>query len=165
MGHGQAERIESAVDGGAAALFAGAVAFAAARLGSIPLTVAAAAAAFAGCLLTLAQVRPRVPSFALAEFACAPFEPVVPDELVLTDADRRTPLDNAPSDAVLVLDDILAELGPDSRVVRLFDPAAMPTAGELKARIDGHLNRAIPAAPDATQDLYAALDELRRSLR
>jgi hypothetical protein len=42
----------------------------------------------------------------------------------------------------------------------------MPTAGELKARIDRHLvESAPPAAPDASQDLYDALAQLRRSLR
>ena len=67
----------------------------------------------------------------------------------------------------LALQDILAELGPNSRVVRLFDPAAMPTPGQLNARIERHLERRdFPAtAPDASQALYDALTELRRSLR
>jgi heme exporter protein D len=67
----------------------------------------------------------------------------------------------------LLLDDILAELGPDSRVVRLFDPEAMPTPGQLKSRIDRHLEPgAAPAdIPDAGQALHDALDELRRSIR
>jgi hypothetical protein len=67
----------------------------------------------------------------------------------------------------LLLDDILAELGPDSRVVRLFDPEAMPTPGQLKSRIDRHLEPGAAQAdiPDAGQALHDALDELRRSIR
>jgi hypothetical protein len=67
----------------------------------------------------------------------------------------------------LLLDDILAELGPNSRVVRLFDPDAMPTPGQLKSRIDRHLEPGAgsPEIPDAGQALHDALDELRRSIR
>lgn len=84
-------------------------------------------------------------------------------ELLLTDADRLRPEAAEP----LVLDDILSQLGPDSRVVRLFDPAAMPTPGQLKGRIDDHLGRGTAPAPpsDAAQALSDALAELRRSLR
>jgi hypothetical protein len=66
-----------------------------------------------------------------------------------------------------VLDDILAEIGPEARVVRLFDRKAMPTPGQLKSRIDDHIGQAPPrAAPsDASQALSEALAELRRSLR
>jgi hypothetical protein len=87
------------------------------------------------------------------------------DELVLTDADRLEP-DSTKSEP-LVLDDILAELGPDSRVVRLFDPRTMPTPGQLKSRIDDHLEQEAPqpGASDASQALSAALAQLRRSLR
>ena len=71
---------------------------------------------------------------------------------------------------VLLLDDPLVA-DPDSRVVQLFASPPLPTAGELKERIDRHLaavqpirNREEPA-PDASAALYAALAELRRSLR
>jgi len=86
------------------------------------------------------------------------------DELVLTQADRVAP---TRSEGPLVLDDILSELGPDSRVVRLFDRKAMPTPGQLKSRIDSHLGQgSAPAgASDASQALADALAELRRSLR
>jgi len=47
-----------------------------------------------------------------------------------------------------VLDDILAALNPDSRVVRLFERDAIPTS----------------PVPDASQALHDALAELRRSL-
>ena len=90
-------------------------------------------------------------------------------ELLLTEGQRldgRAGPDAAPPPVELVLDDILAELGPESRVVRLFDPSKMPTAGELQSRIDRHLSRSTPAeaATDDTQALYAALADLRRSL-
>jgi hypothetical protein len=88
------------------------------------------------------------------------------DELLLTEADRLQPSEPVRSDE-LVLNDILAQLGPDSRVVRLFDPAAMPTPGQLSARIERHLRPSpTPVQPaDASQALYDALTELRRSLR
>jgi hypothetical protein len=86
------------------------------------------------------------------------------DELLLTEEDR---LNGQLHDDPLVLDDILAEIGPEARVVRLFDRKAMPTPGQLKSRIDDHIGQAPPrAAPsDASQALSEALAELRRSLR
>jgi len=55
----------------------------------------------------------------------------------------------------------------DSRVVRLFDPAKMPTPGQLKSKIDDHLDQ--EATPqqhaEGVQALHEALAELRRSLR
>jgi hypothetical protein len=82
------------------------------------------------------------------------------DELVLNEADR---LDDPP----LMLEDVLASVEPDSRVVQLFDPAAMPTPGQLKARTDRHLDGGTPhfPSPDASEALFAALADLRRSLR
>jgi hypothetical protein len=66
----------------------------------------------------------------------------------------------------LLLDHEAAHVGSDSRVVRLFEPAAMPTPGELKARIDRHLvETSRSAPPDASQALLEALTDLRRSLR
>ena len=71
----------------------------------------------------------------------------------------------------LLLDDILREIGPESRVVRLFDPSRIPSAGELQANIDRHLSTAARAAPEAesfpddSQALHDALAELKRSLR
>ena len=85
-----------------------------------------------------------------------------PEELVLTDRERILPSGADP----LMLDDILSQIGPDARVVRLFDRKAMPTPAELKARIDSHLGQ-VPPAPlsDASQALSEALAQLRRSLR
>ena len=71
------------------------------------------------------------------------------------------------SEEPLDLEDVLAQINSEARVVRLFDPAAMPTAGELKDRIDDHLDEMPDAArsADAAQALHDALAELRRSLR
>ena len=87
------------------------------------------------------------------------------EALVLTEADRLRPAAAAQMEPLL-LDDVLAEMAPDSRVVRLFDRKAMPTPGQMKSRIDGHLERGAGAAelPDASQALSEALAQLRRSL-
>jgi hypothetical protein len=98
-------------------------------------------------------------------------------ELVLTDAQRVVAVGPCAEEAPLVLDDILAEIGPEARVVRLFDRRAMPapelTPGQLQSRIADRLGNGAPLsapfnmaeAPDASQALSAALAELRRSLR
>jgi hypothetical protein len=96
-------------------------------------------------------------------------------ELLLTDSDRVDPVMAQADVAPLVLDDILAEIGPDARVVHLFDRKAMSklTPGQLRSRISHHLANGAPpsapsnppAAPDASQALSEALAELRRSLR
>jgi hypothetical protein len=190
-----AKRIEALIDGLAAALFAAAVAFASFMTlrGTWPLRQAAVVSAFAFglafllCARTLRSIAPEARRFGVAAFEVAPLQQSHLDELllteqvelllteqvelllteqvelVLTEAHRLNPV--KPDE--LVLDDILAELGPDSRVVRLFDPAKMPTPGQLNSRIERHLEEASlpPASPDAAQALYDALAELRRSLR
>ena len=160
----RADRIESIVDIVAAGLLGLAVASAIVILGW---PVAAAACGGGAALLVagvaLRAVRPDAQDFRLAQFEVSEIETV--DELVLTDADRLPP--DVPDPDELVLDDILVELEPDSRVVRLFDAAAMPTPGQLKARIDRHLGDGATTAglADASEALHEALDELRRSLR
>ena len=71
--------------------------------------------------------------------------------------------------AELLLDDPLPAPSPDSRVVQLFAEGRMPTAGQLKHRIDRHLasdsGPVDDVAIDATDALTDALAELRRSLR
>lgn len=73
--------------------------------------------------------------------------------------------------AELLLDDPLPVPPADSRVVQLFAPGRMPTAGQLQRRIDRHIaggDRSIAGPPnesDASDALGAALAELRRSLR
>lgn len=138
------------------------------------------AAAGAGLVLGMAAMRwvkPPARSHALREFTVVALEPEEPllldrryeEPLLLTEIWRDEP-------PVLLLEDLLTEPAPDARVVRLFDPAAMPTAGQIKQRIDRYLVDAparhsppMPSPPyqaaDASAALFAALDELKRSLR
>lgn len=77
-------------------------------------------------------------------------------------------------DDVLLLDDPLVEIAPDSRVVRLF-AREEPTPGELVLRIADYLNdgHRVPAAEtavehrpvDASAALHDALANIRASLR
>jgi hypothetical protein len=183
------ERIEAALDRGAAAVLAAAVAFSlVVRLAGTVLTgqlaIAIACAALVAYAITVrllgrvgagaAPLPIRVFTPAALEFAeqdelllTEEVELLLTDqaELVLTDADRLKTAGSPGGE--LVLDDILAQLGPKARVVRLFDPLAMPTPGQLNARIEQHLHResSPPAPGDASDALYQALTELRRSLR
>jgi hypothetical protein len=68
-----------------------------------------------------------------------------------------------PEPEALLLDDILAKMEPDSRVVRLFAPDQMPTAGQLKGRIDRHIGGV--ADSDAADALHQALADIRKALR
>lgn len=165
-------RIERCLDGAASALFAGAVAYAAyagvaadARASvALAETAATGVIAFLLCSWVLNSVRPEARRLPVPVFDVREIEPIDPPELMLTE--RYEPAYRG-AEEPLVLDDVLAALGPDSRVVRLFDPAAMPTPGQLNARIERHLETGAPPAPsqDASQALHDALSELRRSLR
>ena len=124
-----AQRIEATVDAGAAALLGGAALFAAFHLG-LPMLLAVGWGLLAGvlCFWLLRSVDVGDARYPDPQFAVAAFQPEPP---------------------VLLLDDMLADVGEDSRVVRLFEPSAAPRA----------------APPDASQALYEALAKLRRSLR
>ena len=124
-----ARRIEAAVDGGAAAVLGGAALFTAFRLG-LPMLLAAGwgVLSFVLCLWLLRSVGAGDARYPVGTFTVAGFHPEPPE---------------------LLLDDVLANAGEDSRVVRLFDPSAAPQA----------------APPDASAALYDALAKLRRSLR
>ena len=137
MGGDSAENIETAVDRLAAVIFAAAAAFAVWRLSpsaTWALPGSAAVVAFLVVRAVLRRLHANRPQFRLPEFELASFEAVeLPEllltelpELVLTDQDR-VPFVKAHKGEELLLDDILAEMGPGSRVVRLFDPSAMPT--------------------------------------
>jgi len=201
MNGGLIDRIEAGVGRSASALFAGAVSYAAYGVSSAygldpQLALGAAGAGalvYVPCsrLLVFGKTRGanfNLPEFSLSEleFADAPeelllTEQLVPEELLLTDRVGSTDelvlteADRLDSDSPLMLDDILAAIGPDSRVVRLFDRKAMPAAatpGELQSRIASHVADGTLCAPpaefhpsDASQALSAALAELRRSLR
>jgi hypothetical protein len=156
--------------------------------------------AYLPCLLILRAAADGSTRFALPEFPVRDFEfpeaagelllteALAPEELLLTqefargelvlsDSDRLNQGEAQGVEAPLVLDDILAEIGSDARVVRLFDRKAMPartlTPGQLQSRIADHLADGAPMAAasnspatnDASQALSAALAELRRSLR
>jgi len=184
------ERIEAAVDHAAAAIFGAAVlgsafvllagTFAEPLLGVLAAGLAVTAFAFAAGILR--RIQPAAPKFEIRAFRITDLELDEPEELflteqvelllteqvelVLTEADRLHPRRPAQAQE-LFLDDIMAELGPGSRVVRLFDPAAMPTPGQLDDRIQQHLRdgNSPTAPPDASQALYEALAKLRGSLR
>lgn len=166
MTHGEAERVEILVDAGAAMLLAGAVGYAAMNLtANFGLDLAITTLTFLAGFYGLRRIAPHEPAFALPVMACVPAHEADADVLELTEADHWRP--EAVDTGELLLDTELAHFGPGSRVVRLFEPSSMPTAGELKARIDRHLVQSPqqPAPPDASQELYDALAELRRSLR
>ena len=129
--------------------------------------------AFAAAFTALRFVPAEARHLTLPEFAAAV---VLDDALLLDEPYAGTdellldqPLALAATEAVaeLLLDDPLPAPEPDSRVVQLFADGRMPTAGQLKHRIDRHLaDGARPAAPsDASDALSEALAELRRSLR
>jgi hypothetical protein len=146
-------RIEASVDSAAAAVYAAATGLVLHLLNASNGYIAVGmAVAFAGCLYGLRSIEPEFVACPLPGFDARPFEAVDLDELLLTDFVRPA---QASEDA-LVLDDMLAKPGPDSRVVRLFDPAAMPTSEQ-------DAEKSAPA--DASQALHDALAELRRSLR
>ena len=169
MQSANAQRIENALGYAAAASFAAAVGFAAfhvtggvTALRGVFAGGAATIVAYPGARVLLRLLEGQPKPFRHASFNVVELEPLELDELVLTDADRVQPAGDAP----LELNDILAEIAPDSRVVQLFDPSSMPTPGELKDRIDRHAGGTSHAAPpDASDALLAALADLRRSLR
>ena len=173
MHAGSVAKVEKNVDRLASTLFAAACGYAlyswlAGRLGQPTLAIASTAAVALAFLISgraLGAVHPQPRRLPVPIFDVREIEPIEEPELLLTDVFEPQP--PAKSEDALVLDDILAELSADSRVVRLFDPAAMPTAGELKSRIDRHLDDELSAAltSDATQALHDALAELRRAIR
>ena len=192
----QIDRIETNAERLASALFGAAVGYAAyvglSEVISLPelavCSVAAAIVAHLVCSGALKAEARRGPQFKVSVFDVREIE-TIQDELLLTEADRLESTDElaltdddrldpgellltsddrvgAEDGNLLMLDDVLAEIGPESRVVRLFDRKAMPTPGQLKSRIDDHLGRASWAAnSDASQALSDALADLRRSLR
>ncbi len=157
------ETIEAAIDGTAAMLFAGAAAFAIMRaLESPSPALAGAGVAFLGTFADCFARSGRTErTFAIAGFNVEPAPGLEYDELVLSDSDRVA----EPNTDELVLDDMLADPEPDSRVVRLFDPAAMPA--DLPPGFDRQFGgaSAVPAPPDASHALHEALAKLRHSLR
>ena len=163
-----AKRIETNVDHTASALFGAAAGYA--GYAACRMHVGQLQAVLAGVLIGIVGVGVTLRALGLvkadkSDFALPGFEPAgieLSDELLLTEVYSPP----SSGDDELVLEDILAKLSGDSRVVRLFDPAAVPTPGQLKAQIDRHLD-SNPGVQgyDASHALHEALDELRRSLR
>lgn len=157
--------IEWLVDALAATTLAAAAAFALLKLsGSGGLAIAGACGGFLLAYVGLRRVRPESVTYPLAKFAPAAVDLEEESELLLG---PEMLFATEGEESELVLDDILASLAPDSRVVRLFQPVRLSSAGGLKSRIDRHLGSGTAACvpPDATQTLHDALAELRRSLR
>lgn len=106
------------------------------------------------------------PEHLLASFAVTAYraEPELPIDWNAEGADDELLLDEP------LPDDHDEQPPVESRVVSLFGAAAVPTAGELQQRIDAHLSTGIAepllhVVPDASDALYEALADLRRSLR
>lgn len=129
---------------------------------------------FAVGLLAMRLVNPAPRRLAIRTFELNEIEGQEDAGALLLDTIYEEPLllEDVADDSLLLVD-ALEAAQPDSRVVRLFAHQPIPTPGELKNRIDRHLAGAprqpfpsttSPAA-DASQALYAALDELKRSLR
>lgn len=140
---------------------------------------------FAMAFAMLRLVPPEARRLALPEFQIAPLEAdelllddvVTDDELLLNrvyagvdelllDEPMRGRL-QLDAVAELLLDDPLLVPPADSRVVQLFADDRMPSAGQLKQRIDRHLaaGERPAASRDASDALTDALAELRRSMR
>lgn len=156
-----------------AALFGAAVAFCASVLVTAPppasWPIAAGALAFvAGWrgLHRLAVATARFPLPRLNESLLEPeFEAPNVDAPVGPQVQSDADISQAAVPDELLLDDTLSDVAADSRVVCLFQPRSLPTAGQLQARIQHHLSSTTRPAPDATEALHEALAALRRSLR
>jgi len=165
MHAGSVAKVEKTVDRVAATLFAVACGYAvytwfAGHVAQPMLALESAAASVLALLIStrgLNSVQPQPRRLPVPIFDVREVGPIEEPELLLTEFFHPEPA--TPSEDTLILDDILAKLSADSRVVRLFDPAAMPTAGELKSRIDRHLDEETSAAQtsDATQVRREAL--------
>lgn len=178
-------RLDTAVELAGALAPALAAGFAALRLAPglgwpVPVSLAASSGgAFALAFLAMRIIPPEprhlpLPPFELAPVACNEDVLLLDQPLVAEEMDELLldqPLVDAASGEIaeLLLDDMLPEPEPDSRVVQLFAGGRMPTAGQLQQRIQRHLaSEGRPAAAntsEASDVLSAALAELRRSLR
>lgn len=129
--------------------------------------------AFAAAFVTMRVIPGETRHLSLREFDAV----ILEDELLL-DQPSLSMLDELLLDqplveeasrkvAELLLDDALQAPAAGSRVVQLFADGRMPSAGQLKSRIDRHLADSGKVAPvaDASDALSEALAELRRSLR
>jgi len=164
----QVTGIGRAVDIGAASIFAGAVGYSVLiASGSEAGAAAAAAAGFLGVNLALGRL-PEAVSYPLPDFGIQAVEPWEDDALLLTELAELllTQVVAVGPGPELLLEDRLDQPAEDSRVIRLFDPSTLPSAGEMHQRIEQHLQGAQASAhSDATAELHRALSELRGALR
>lgn len=161
--------------GGASALGLGGgfAALAAAPSLGLPAAEAMVSAAAGGFVLGLAAMLAVRPEERSHPISALPLPPLEEEPLLLEDiAEEPLLLDQIFEDCALLLEDRLPEPEPDSRVVHLFAAPPMPTPGQLLDRIDRHLAGPSrrgppdgPPPPDAARALFAALDDLKRSLR
>ena len=170
-GRGESILWSVALEGVPAALFGTAAGFCVSKLAAVaplslmPLGLGAAAAAVAW--LPLRLFRGNQPQFPMPVFDPADYEP----EVIFDAAPAEEPLLlEGPVAQLEEEDELLLEVRAwpafdDPRVVRLFDPARMPSAGELQERIDRHLQSPERVIPDAAQELHDAIAALRQSLR
>ena len=132
-------------------------------------------------IFAMRAVPPTRPTLALPDFALEPvtldillLDEVAEEPLLLDQLYQEEPLllDSQYEEEALLLQDALTAPPEDSRVIQLF-AEQLPTAGELRERIDRHLAAAPkpgmtvlqPRQPDASAALFAALEDLKRSLR
>ncbi|WP_260483743.1 hypothetical protein [Sphingomicrobium flavum] len=149
-------KYDSAIDLVASALMAAAFGWSLTRLAPGLGLAATGACVLAAFALTHAFMRLSGVARKKRAIEPAAIEPLPFDESALAEAEAQEaaeaarPLPPPPSpDEPLVLDDILAEMQPESRVARLFGaPDEVPTAGELKERIDRHLGEQPPLLPE-----------------
>lgn len=168
-GVGQASGLSRAVDLASSAIFAAGSGYSVLVLSGSPAGAAAVATAAFLIGLTILGRIDDAPRFTMAEFAVEPVEPSEGDalpELLLTELTELLLTDAIPAGDELLLEDRLIRPADDSRVIRLFDPRTLPTAGELHERIERHMqSRDGKAYPDATSEFHKALADLRTSLR
>ena len=172
MNNKRKPRSESFIEAAAAAAMAAALGYSVTSLMDgiyyLPLVpgMAVAAIAFTATRTALARIgsasslphaaEQSFPALSLADFASvgAPVGAVQP----LVAGDDGEPL---------ILDDMLGQPAPNSRIVQLFGPLQpRPSAGELADRVDDHIARkGEAAAPDDSAAMFDSLEQLRRSLR
>ena len=146
----------------------------------IPAVVLIACLAFGLGALALRAVPAGTREHALPAFALAPvdsgelpLDSPAEELLLATPVEEPLLLEDMLEDGALLLDDPLVKADSGSRVVQLFASPPMPTPAQLRERIERHLATGAMhvvrefegPAPDASDALYAALNELRRSLR
>ena len=159
-GEGKASLLAWVIDLAAAAVAGAAVAFCLVLLGKPVPAIPASAGMLLLSFGALQCVRPEAGRYRLPPIALPAWDDVFTDEMLeLTEV------------APLLLNDPVPAV-EESGDIRLFPMTPLPTAGELKKRIDAHLvarqadddDNIVLLSPDASAALRNALAELKRSL-